>query len=523
MLTKVSILVMIGAVVYGMVIMSIFPGAFVIDDVYITFRYADNLALHGELTWNVGDPPVEGYTGVVLPVLIAGAIRAGVSPLVATRAIGIASFWLSFLMLFLIGRRLKVPPIGIAGSLLIFVTTPILITHTFSGMDTMLFLSMMLSSIFAFISKKDRTLLVLLLLTSLVRPEGVAFSFFTLIVAGWERYRASRAEWRKFLMQFLFIYFLPAIAYFLWRVSYYGKLMPNTFYAKSGIGFQIGTLIDLARFLRRYFAVPLLGVAVLVSAETDVLWEGLRSSYRAREGAVRLIFAALFSLTVIGMLLQSHLTMNFSHRFYTMLFPVVWVFFLYLWKVGFSSIEHTKGDKPIRYRFVMTVFFILILYQSAFQVVKVRDEVNFAKREVILLQSVHMEVGKELKKIVPISETLIVYMDAGIIPYISERRTIDFGDLNDSLLASHTLSPSERVDYFFSHKAAAVVITSINHERIEESEEAIRIVNDPRFRNYVLYKRFAPSDPAIRYYEFVYLRNDLYEKLRKEGKISKEI
>ena len=33
------------------------------DDAYITFRYARNLAEHGELNWNVGEDPVEGYTG----------------------------------------------------------------------------------------------------------------------------------------------------------------------------------------------------------------------------------------------------------------------------------------------------------------------------------------------------------------------------------------------------------------------------------------------------------------------------
>ncbi|MGD1048590.1 MAG: hypothetical protein ABR899_07560, partial [Candidatus Krumholzibacteriaceae bacterium] len=35
----------------------------VVDDSFILFRYADNLANHGELNWNLGEKPVEGYTG----------------------------------------------------------------------------------------------------------------------------------------------------------------------------------------------------------------------------------------------------------------------------------------------------------------------------------------------------------------------------------------------------------------------------------------------------------------------------
>src|SRR3989338_3153881 len=137
-----------------------------------------------------------------------------------------------------------------------------------------------------------------------------------------------------------------------------------------------------------------------------------------------------------------------------------------------------------------------------------------ARQQIILHEDEHNAIGKELGALLPPAETIIVYMDAGAIPYFSRLRTIDFGELNDEILASHTLSPEERIDYFFSHNAAAAVITSINTERVRGSEEAERIIDDSRFQNYVLYKRFVQRDPAIINYEFVYLRKDLYEKLK---------
>src|SRR5690606_31171519 len=52
--------------------------AFVCDDAFISFRYAKNLAEHGELVFNVGmDPPerVEGYTNFAWVVVLAGFAR----------------------------------------------------------------------------------------------------------------------------------------------------------------------------------------------------------------------------------------------------------------------------------------------------------------------------------------------------------------------------------------------------------------------------------------------------------------
>jgi hypothetical protein len=50
---------------------------FVTDDAYISFVYARNLAEHGELAFNPGLPPVEGYTNFLWTVLLALVHRVG--------------------------------------------------------------------------------------------------------------------------------------------------------------------------------------------------------------------------------------------------------------------------------------------------------------------------------------------------------------------------------------------------------------------------------------------------------------
>ena len=56
----------------------------VAEDAFITFRFAENLALGHGFVWNIGEPPVEGFTNFLWVVLCAGRS-------------GWALMWLSFL------------------------------------------------------------------------------------------------------------------------------------------------------------------------------------------------------------------------------------------------------------------------------------------------------------------------------------------------------------------------------------------------------------------------------------------
>ena len=58
--------------------------AWLCDDAFISFRYADHLARGLGLVFNVGER-VEGYTSFLWVVTSAGALLVGVSPLAAAR------------------------------------------------------------------------------------------------------------------------------------------------------------------------------------------------------------------------------------------------------------------------------------------------------------------------------------------------------------------------------------------------------------------------------------------------------
>src|SRR4051812_1351198 len=63
---------------------------FVTDDAWISARYAENFAAGRGLVWNPGGPRVEGFSNPLLVAVEALARLAGVAPLDAARAAGIA-------------------------------------------------------------------------------------------------------------------------------------------------------------------------------------------------------------------------------------------------------------------------------------------------------------------------------------------------------------------------------------------------------------------------------------------------
>jgi hypothetical protein len=71
------------------------------------------------------------------------------------------------------------------------------------------------------------------LVATLTRPEGVlAAGVYALVVAALVWRRRERLGWDAWLA--VAVYIVPFAMYMLWRYSYFGFVLPNTFYAKTG-------------------------------------------------------------------------------------------------------------------------------------------------------------------------------------------------------------------------------------------------------------------------------------------------
>lgn len=262
----------------------------VVDDAFILYRYAENLAEHGELNWNPGEDPVEGYTGIALVTLISAAIKLGISPIAASHAIGIAFYFLGGILMLFILRGLN---IGSATAIVLYFTTPLMFHHVWSGLETTMFITAILFAVYTYTLHRNKLFIFSLLLLSFTRPEGVLLSALLLAV-----YRpVSRAT--------IVAYLAPCIVYFVWRWIYYGQLLPNTFYAKaSSVAPTRENIESVNQLFRNYTRLPALLGLIFFSYD----------QIRRRKHIVGAVL--VFVLLSLHLYMASDLIMNYSYRFF---------------------------------------------------------------------------------------------------------------------------------------------------------------------------------------------------------------
>jgi hypothetical protein len=232
---------------------------FITDDAYISFVYSRNLAEHGELAFNLGDP-VEGYTSFLWTVLLGGLMIPGVPPELSSRVLGTACALVTLYLVARMTERALGRPTPWAGvPALLLASSSGFACWTSGGLETQLFTMLVAGALDAVSEAASeagprralRRAAALLALASMTRPEGPLVG--AVLGAAWIGYRAlgagRRALRHELAAAALFLgLWLP---WFLWRWWYYGWPFPNTYYVKaSGPWYPPGAARELAAQMR---------------------------------------------------------------------------------------------------------------------------------------------------------------------------------------------------------------------------------------------------------------------------------
>ena len=217
---------------------------FLTDDAYIHFRYVGNSALGHGYVWNPPPfRPVEGYTSVLWVVLLDLAWRLfGVLPTASANVLALGFTAGSVLLTAHLVARLRLPD-GLEarrGALLALVLLGLVTHRTFltwssSGLETAMFDFLVLVWLVAAVRFAARPslpratwLAASAALVYLTRPEGLLFVAAT--GAALTGVVALGGAPRRLLAGLLGL--APVAAHLLWRKSFYGEWLPNTYYAK---------------------------------------------------------------------------------------------------------------------------------------------------------------------------------------------------------------------------------------------------------------------------------------------------
>ncbi len=215
---------------------------FVTDDAYISFVYSRNLAEHGELSFNVGDP-VEGYTSFLWTVILGLGMLAQIPPEWSSRVLATVCAVLTLLVVFrlverALGRKTgwaTVPPLLLA-------TSSGFACWTSGGLETQLFTLFVVAAIDGVVDAVQRPgairrVGIALAFAAMTRPEGLLVAgvlgivHLTSLGQMWKSYRRfPNIRNELFAVVFFLVLWTP---WFAWRYWYYGHLWPNTYYVKA--------------------------------------------------------------------------------------------------------------------------------------------------------------------------------------------------------------------------------------------------------------------------------------------------
>lgn len=239
---------------------------YLIDDSFITLRFARNLVEGHGLVFNPGER-VEGYTSFTLVLISAALLQLRIDPLLGLSVLsGAMAAWT-----LLLTARLERELVGAetsrpALSALLLLSASAFAYWSLRAMETLLFTALLLTAVvLALREVRARRWLgsgVVFGVLALTRPEGAPlFAVFTaaLVIAE----RGGRRDWgflRRHLANALVV--LAAVSIHLaWRWHYYGELLPNTFYAKVTGG--AGQLATGLRYLGEFsLAFPLFAASL---------------------------------------------------------------------------------------------------------------------------------------------------------------------------------------------------------------------------------------------------------------------
>ncbi len=392
------------------------------DDAYISFRYALNLANGAGLVYNVGEH-VEGYTNFLWTILLAGCAYLGLELVVWSKILSLCVAIGTLFVIYRFSQHLFTERQALwiiaALPLVLFSAMPSQARYVVSGMETLLFGFLLTLSTYLLYRRRWAASGVVYSLTAITRPEGLIYFAIALgyglvlLKEGSHQQPGVRKFISRFLLSFILIYGL----YFLWRYSYYGYLFPNTFYAKAP-SLNLANLErgwnTLGEVFTSWSVLPLLllGFFALPSARTNRIWY---------------LFAGFVVITAIYFIsIGGDFVVWFGPRFFMPVLP----FILLMAAEGIYRIISAFQLQGMHHVLIWLIPLGLILNGLWFSWPARFDQLTFFKAQMRSWR----DLGIWMKVNLP-AETKIATDAAGLIPFYSNLYAIDMFGLTDEYVA----------------------------------------------------------------------------------------
>jgi hypothetical protein len=430
----------IAVLFYLLVSARIFRIGFPLDDAWIHFTYARNLAEHNQWAFRLGETSAAS-TAPLWTVLLSIGYAFNLSPYIWT-------FLLGWLVLTLLGiqaettaRKLiplykpRLPWVG-----LFFVTAWHLTWSAVSGMETLLhgyIIFLVLSRLI--LEPRQYLALGFLAGTSIwVRPDGLTLLgplLFTAILLE-NNMQARLNAIAKVLIGFGAMF----VPYLLFNLALSGNPMPNTFYAKQAEYQQYWLSQSLSYRFSDYFS-PILASPFVVLIPGAILW--LRDAIRHRNwGALAGLIWVIGYIGIYFMRLPAY-----QHgRYIIPSFPV-----MYLWgmlgMLNFITSQKANARLVILWQMLLGVLCVL------FSLIAARQNAY----DVFWIESEMVETAKWVQQNIP-SDALLAVHDIGALGYYVPNPMIDLAGLITPEVIPFIRDTERLRDYLDSQSADYLIV-----------------------------------------------------------------
>ncbi len=402
---------------------------YLIDDTFISLRYARNLVEGYGLVFDPGER-IEGYTNFLFVVLAALFMRAGLDPVAATKGISLALALATLFIMARIERRGPHPgtrPALSATSVILLLPAQAFAYWSVASFEAMPFTFLLTVAVACLLRERragrGHASSVVFIALSLTRPEGAPL-FVGCNLAFWlvdAVRQPTRAALRRHAVNGA-IFGVGFGSYFAWRYLYYGRLLPNTFYAKVTGGWE-QLANGLHHFSQWALEFPLPAATLLLPL--CLITRCGRDAAR-HHPPIAAVYLITLSYTAYVVLVGGDF-MPF-YRFFLPIMPLCCL--LIAWTLGALAFSSERGRRLARFALPMAVLVNLAASHAGEQPYRA----FVAHRTAVVGERVGEWFGEQLEP-----DDLMAINTAGSLAYFSRLPTIDMLGLTDAQIAQRPI------------------------------------------------------------------------------------
>lgn len=382
-----------------------------LDDSFISFRYAENFFETGQLTFNVGEAPIEGYTHPLWILLLQIPQFLGINILLFTKLMGLSFSLAGLILVYILSDR------NIVATWLYILSSSV-IGWSMTGLETPMYTALSLFFIHLFLKEKYLLSSLILFLVNITRPEGLVLIFPAIFIL--IKYESNLF---RNLSKLILPFSLTYSSYMLWKYSYFGNLLPNTFYAKY---IFLSGMPIIKQFI--FFLGPIIFVLLIYFVHTNI-FQNKKSEKEFYSNRKDVFFILCIFLTILSYLNLTPISGSYN-RFFQL--PLILIYIItskpikYMFATAFSFADKNRAQ---------LFFLCLIVLFFGFMSLDVPQAIVYFNIHYDGLEKAHKNLAEFLNNQYSGKNYTVAISDLGVFSYYSEFNIIDIQGLTDGVLS----------------------------------------------------------------------------------------